>query len=187
MRIKNIKRVLFEDIAPEQYGFADYRGGTLTFALNVNSMIDKITKNKLVAFLKKTYETFMNKRTYNKKLIRLKKEWNKEFEAEGLPVYAWTISGKKRGQYTDSDGVTYPDETSFTIELGGVPSELLLLFAIKLCQAFNQETVFVEDKNKNTSYYVDGVEIQGNTPKEKIDNAKKKINYEFPFLNKKAK
>lgn len=76
-------------------------------------MIDKVTKNKLVAFLKKAYETFMNKRTYNKKLIRLKKEWNKEFEAEGLPVYAWTISGKKRGQYTDSDGVTYPDETSF--------------------------------------------------------------------------
>lgn len=179
------KENIVEDFADEQYGFSNYRGGRLTFALNVNSNIDKLTNNKLIAFLKKTYETFMNKRTYNKKLLNLKREWNAEFEEEGLPVYAWTISSRKRGQYTDSKGVPYPDETSYTIELGGVPSELLFLFAIKLCKAFNQETVFVEDNNRNKSYYVDGIEIEGDTAKDKLDNARRKIDKKYPEINKK--
>jgi hypothetical protein len=59
--------------------------------------------------------------------------------------------------------------------LGGVPSEMLLLFAIEICKEFKQETVLVKDFNTNKIFLVDDEGIEGNNPQQKIVNSAKEL------------
>lgn len=159
----------------DQYGFNKYKGGMIIFSMDVNAIIDDIEKNKIKAFLKKKYYTVMNRVSKYRIVNDLISQWNKDFaNIDDMYLGALTIGNNFRGKYVGDNGKIY-DEKSTSIELGGVPSELLLLFAIELCKAFKQESVLVKDFNTNRIFLVDGDEIPGNTNEEKIDNAAKEI------------
>lgn len=165
---------LYEKIADEQYGFEKYRGGMIVFALSVNTVIDNIEKNKLYGFLKKIYHSTMNHVFKDKKVNNLVQSWNKEFgEQPNMYLGALTVGNNFKGKYQSGDRI-YNDKST-SIELGGVPSEMLLLFAIEICKEFKQETVLVKDFNTNKIFLVDDEGIEGNNPQQKIVNSAKEL------------
>ena len=165
---------LTEKIADEQYGFTKYQGGMIVFALSVNAVIDNVEKNKLKASLKKTWYSVMNHVFKDRKLNNLVKTWNKEFgDIDNMYLGAMTVGNNFKGKYQSGNQI-YNDKST-SLELGGVPSELLLLFAIELCKEFKQETVLVKDFNTNKIFLVDSEGIAGKTPQDKLINATKEL------------
>lgn len=159
----------------DQYGFSKYKGGMIVFSMDVNAIIDDLEKNKIKAFLKKKYYSVMNRASKYRIVNNLISQWNKDFaNVDDMYIGALTIGNNFKGKYIGDNNKIY-NEKSTSIELGGVPSELLLLFAIELCRAFKQESVLVKDFNTNRIFLVDGDEIPGNTSEEKIDNAAREI------------
>lgn len=168
---------LHEDIENEQFGFEKYQGGIIVFATSVNSVIDAAEKNKFKAFFKKLYYSVMNYVFKDKTLINLIKKWNIEFgpNAENL-IGGFSIGNFFKGRFIDPETNEVYNDTSATIELGGIPSELLLLFAIEVCKAFKQRNVLVKDFNTNKIFFVNQTDIAGNSPAEKLINATKDLN-----------
>lgn len=167
-----LESFLTEDIGSveDQYGFNKYKGGMIVFALSVNALIDAEEKNRFKAFLKKTYHSVMNHVFKDKMLNKLVKNWNKEFgDIPDMYLGAMTVGNNFKGKYQSGDKI-YNDRST-SVELGGVPSELLLLFAIEISKYFKQETVLVKDFNTNKIFLVNGNDIAGNTPSEKLSNA----------------
>lgn len=165
---------LSEKVADEQYGFSKYKGGMIVFALTINAIIDDIEKNKLKASLKKIYYSVMNHVFKDKKIDNLVKNWNKEFkDIDDMYLGAMTVGNNFKGKYQSGNQI-YNDKST-SLELGGVPSELLLLFAIQLCKEFKQETVLVKDFNTNRIFLVDSEGIAGKTPQDKIVNASQEL------------
>jgi len=165
---------LSEKVASEQYGFNKYQGGMIVFALSVNAVVDTVEKNALKAALKKTYYSVMNHAFKDRKINNLVKSWNKEFgDIDNMYLGAMTVGNNFKGKYQSGDQI-YNDKST-SLELGGVPSELLLLFAIELCKEFKQETVLVKDFDTNRIFLVDSEGITGNTPQDKIANASKEL------------
>lgn len=147
----------------------------IVFSMDVNAIIDGLEKNKIKAFLKKKYYSVMNRASKYRIVNNLISQWNKDFaNVDDMYIGALTIGNNFKGKYIGDNNKIY-NEKSTSIELGGVPSELLLLFAIELCRAFKQESVLVKDFNTNRVFLVDGDEIPGNTSEEKIDNAAREI------------
>ena len=169
----------------DQYGFSKYRGGMIVFSTDVNAVIDNAEKNKIKAFLKKIYYTTMNHISKYSMIDKLIKQWNNEFaNIDDFYLGALTIGNNFKGKYQSNNKIY--NERSTSIELGGVPSEMLLLFAIELCKAFKQESVLVKDFNTNRTFLVDDDDIPGQTTDEKIKNAAKEI-VKSKKLNSKAK
>ena len=164
---------LNEKVLPpeKQYGFAKYKGGMIVFALTVNATIDNIEKNALKAFLKKTYCSFKNRVSKNKIIDKIVKAWNAKFGNEDdMFLGAMTVGNNFKGKYQSGNQI-YNDKST-SLELGGVPSELLLMFATLLCKEFKQESVLVKDFNTGKIFLVDDEGVEGNTPKDKISAAK---------------
>lgn len=160
--------------ADNQYGFAKYRGGMIVFALTVNATVDAVEPNKLKGALKKTYYSVMNHVFKDRKLNNLVKTWNKEFgDIDDMYLGAMTVGKNFKGKYQSGNQI-YNDKST-SLELGGVPSELLLLFAIELCKEFKQESVLVKDFNTNKIFLVDSEGIEGNNAQEKLVNASKEL------------
>lgn len=175
---------LHEKISDEQYRLTDYKGGMIVFATSVNSVVDKIEKNKIKAFLKKTYYSVMNYISKDTKINKMIQRWNTEFK--DTPEYTIgnvTIGKFFKGRYFDGNKIY--NDTSTSIEIDDIPSELLLLFAIRLCEEFKQDTVLVKDFNTNKIFLVDSEKIPGETPEEQIENTAKEL-IKVKNINKKA-
>lgn len=169
----------------DQYGFSKYRGGMIVFSTDVNAVVDNAEKSKIKAFLKKLYYTTMNHISKYSMINNLIQQWNKEFaDIDDFYLGALTIGKNYQGRYVGDNNKIY-NEKSTSIELGGVPSEMLILFAVELCKMFKQESVLVKDFNTNRIFLVDPEYIPGNTTQEKIQNAAKEVAKEMQ-LNSKA-
>jgi len=168
---------LHEDISEFQGGLEHYKGGMIIFATSVNATIDNIEPNKFKAFFKKLYYSVMNHISKDKMLIDLIKKWNREFgpNAENL-IGGFSLGKFFKGKYIDPKTEQLYNDTSTSIELDGIPSELLLLFAIEVCKAFKQQDVLVKDFNTNKIFFVNAKDLNGNTPAEKLANATKELN-----------
>ena len=168
----------------DQYGFSKYRGGMIVFSTNVNAVIDNAEKSKIKAFLKKLYYTTMNHISKYSMINNLIQQWNKEFaDIDDFYLGALTIGKNYQGRYVGDNNKIY-NEKSTSIELGGVPSEMLILFAVELCKMFKQESVLVKDFNTNRIFLVDPEYIPGNTTQEKIQNAAKEVAKEIQLNSK---
>lgn len=161
------KNYLTEKLSDFQYGLSKYNGGIIVFAVSVNTVIDKLNLPRIKSILQKTYYTIMNTTFKNKKLNNLVKKWNSEFgDSKDMFIGNFSIGNFFKGRYIGDNGEVYNDKSS-SIDLGGVPSELLLLFATKLCKEFKQEIVLVKDFNQNKLYLVNDENYVG-TPQEQI-------------------
>lgn len=168
---------LHEDINSFQGGYEKYKGGMIIFATSVNSVIDDIEPNKFKGFFKKLYYSITNHISKDKMLIDLIKQWNKDFgpNAENL-IGGFSIGNFFKGKYIDPKTNQLYNDTSTSIELGGIPSELLLVFAIELCKKFKQKDVLVKDFNTDKIFFVNSDDIRGNSPAEKLVNATEELN-----------
>lgn len=166
---------LLERMAENQFNLSKYNGGIVVFATSVNTVIDNKHLPMIQSFLQKIYHSTLNHIFKNRKLNKLVKQWNKEFgDEEDMFIGAFIIGNFFKGRYIGDNGEVYND-TSASIDISGVPSELLLIFASKLCKAFKQETVLVKDFNNNKIYLVNDEQYDGSPSKQIID-AKNDLN-----------
>jgi len=154
---------LVEGVHPEQYGLAKWRGGIIVFSVSVNAVNDNA--KTLAAKLKQTiinkFETFKNIVLKNKKLSNLIAKYNLSNDEEAF-IGAFTIGNFFPGRYTGDNGKIY-NETSTSIEIAGVPSEVLLALAALISAEFKQESVLVKDNNLNKYYLADKTKVQNLT------------------------
>lgn len=173
------RKYMCEAIMKDQYGLMNYRGGMIVFATSVNAVVDREEKSKIKAYIKKAYLSTINLILRSKKLNKLVKKWNEDFGGiENKQIGAFSVGNLFDGRYVGENGKTYNDK-SFSVEFCGVPSEILLLFAIRICKEYKQESVLVKDYNKNKIFLVDDKDVGGSDPIEQISNASdelKKLN-----------
>jgi hypothetical protein len=149
------ERILPEGYSPEQFGLSKYRGGVIVFSTDVNAVSGAAeTKiGKLKDFVKNKLDTFKNKVLKNKKLTSLIQKHNLA-SPEDYFIGSFSIGNFFNGRYVDFKGRVY-NEKSSSIEILGVPSEVLLLLATEIANDFKQESVLVKDFNKNRFYLAD--------------------------------
>jgi len=135
----NVDNELTEEIDSE---FKD-KGGIIVFSVDVNAV--ELTKNKLVRFIKNKIETTKNILFKSSKINKIIKN-NPE-------VYGVTIGNFVKGRYKAKDGSLY-DETSLSIEIIGISSDVLNKVAEELAKEFKQETVLVKNYDENKIYLV---------------------------------
>ena len=165
---------LTEKVSDKQYGFEKYKGGMIVFATSVNTVVDETEKSKIKAFLKKIYYSIVNYTKKDGKIDKIIKKLNKEFEgSEDMFIGAFSLGHFFKGKYVTDTGI-YNDKST-SIEIGGIPSEMLLFFAIALCKEFKQDTVLVKDFNKDKIFLVDSEGIEGDSSKDKILNAREEL------------
>ena len=73
----------------------------------------------------------------------------------GLDGVGHTIGKDFSGRYV-SDGLIF-DENSFTVDIAGVTSDVLMDIAADLAHNFQQKEVLVRDFNENKTYLVNGI------------------------------
>ena len=171
---KSFKSILKEALNDEQYGVRKYKGGIIVFSYDVNSVIDQ-KKNiiKIQKFLEKKYYTWKNRLTKSSKVYKIINDWNKDFnENSEFFIHGASFGNSFYGKYIDALGNVY-NEKSMTLELIGVPSELLLLIATDICREFLQDSVIVKDFNKDKIYYVDSNNLGGKNIQKKLIMQKK--------------
>ena len=124
------------------YVFED-KGGIIVFSVEVNAV--ELSKNKIVRFIKNKIETAKNILFKSKKISKVMQN-NPE-------VYGMTIGNFVKGRYKAKDGSLY-DETSLSVEIIGVSSNVLNKVAEELAKEFKQETVLVKNYDDNRIYLV---------------------------------
>lgn len=139
---------LDEDIHPKQYGLSDWRGGVIVFATTINAV--NFSANAFVNKIKQAIQTFKNNVFKSGILKKVIDRFNSNKQAQGNSDYigAYSVGHSFSGKYIGDNGEHF-DDTSYTIEVNGLSSEGLMLFASYICRAFKQETVLVKDLNKN--------------------------------------
>ncbi|MGN1394198.1 MAG: hypothetical protein ACI4V7_09275 [Succinivibrionaceae bacterium] len=169
-----IRARLDEKFRQDQGNFSKYRGGMIVFALSVNTVIDKMNYNQLVAEIKKIWYTLINK-TFKNKMIKgvVNSMKNTYANIEDAEIGGITIGNNFKGVYFDGNKV-YNDKST-SLEINDISSEMLLLLAIEICKAFRQDSVLIKDFNKNKFFLCDSEEVEGEIPEEKIKNASKDL------------
>lgn len=135
----NVESELTEEI---DFEFED-KGGVIVFSVNVNAV--ELSKNKLVRFIKNQFETATNILFKSSKINKVIKN-NPE-------IYGVTIGNFVKGRYKAKDGSLY-DESSLSVEIVGISSNVLNKVAEELAQEFKQETVLVKNYDENKIYLV---------------------------------
>ena len=135
----NVESELTEEI---DFEFEE-KGGVIVFSVNVNAV--ELSKNKLVRFVKNKIETITNILFKSSKINKVIKN-NPE-------IYGVTIGNFVKGRYKAKDGSLY-DESSLSVEIVGISSDVLNKFAEDLAQEFKQETVLVKNYDENKIYLV---------------------------------
>ena len=124
------------------YEFED-KGGIIVFSVNVNAL--QLSTNKVVRAIKNTIETFKNRLFKDRKINKV--------ISQHADIYGITIGNYVKGRYKSDDGSMY-DESSLTIEIIGITSDVLNKVAEDLAKEFQQETVLVKDYASNRIYLV---------------------------------
>lgn len=134
-----------EGVSSDQMGLDKFKGGIIIFSTDVNAV--KISKSKIISWFKSKYETFYNRLMKNKKLSSI---ITSKFSND---ISSFTIGNFFKGRYVEN-GKTF-DEKSTSIEILGVPSEILVRLATEIARDFNQSTVLLKDKNTNKNILID--------------------------------
>lgn len=129
------------------YTFED-KGGIIVFSTDVNAMVDaKGFVNKIKGFFKGKFNTLMNRLLRIKKLDSLLKNYK--------DVMAYSIGNFFKGKYFDrKTGKTY-SEKSLSIEIIGIPSDLLVPIAESIAKEFMQKEVLVKNYETDKIFLVD--------------------------------
>lgn len=154
-KIDGTEVFLPEGYSPEQFGLSKFRGGIVVFSTDVqqNSKDQITTLGKLKGIVQDKFDTFKNKVLKNSKLTKLIQKHNLA-TPEDYYIGSFSIGKFFHGRYVDFKGRVY-NEKSSSLEILGVPSEVLLLLATEIAKDFKQETVLVKDLNKNRFYLAD--------------------------------
>lgn len=166
------EELLSELISNQQYGLDKYRGGIIVFATTVNAVIDDIEPNKIKGAFKKIFYSVKNYIMKNNMLNNLIKTHNNDYKGE-FSIGSVSIGNFFKGTYIEGNNIF--NDSSSCIYIGGVPSEVLVLFATELCREFKQRTVLVRDENINKVFLVDSKGVSNKTPEEKLKLASKDI------------
>lgn len=187
-----IKSKVYESFLNEDipfWGVPLFKGGMIVFStdINVSDDKDKSIGSKISRKIRNMFSTYKNRLFRDKKLNDLFLKFNQEYKniSEDDLIGGFTIGNNFRGRYKSPNGGLY-NEKSFTIDMVGVPSEVLLLFAIEVSKEFGQESVLVQDREKNKIYFATKDDISGENPQERIDNAKKEIEIKLSDKMKQA-
>lgn len=124
------------------FEFGD-KGGVIIFSVNVNAV--ELSKNKLIRGIKNKIETIKNILFKSSKINKVIKQ-NPE-------IYGVTIGNFVKGRYKAKDGSLY-DESSLSVEIIGITSDVLNKVAEELAKEFKQETVLVKNYETNKIYLV---------------------------------
>jgi hypothetical protein len=135
----NVENELTEEI---DFEFED-KGGIIVFSVEVNAV--ELSNNKLVRFIKNKIETTKNILFKSSKINKV--IYNNP-EIQGV-----TIGNFVKGRYVAKNGSLY-DETSLSIEIIGISSDVLNKVAEELAKEFKQETVLVKNYDENKIYLV---------------------------------
>lgn len=136
--------MLIEGISPEQFGLDKYKGGVIVFSTDVNAV--DVSKSKIKNWMKSKYRTILNRVFYGKKVSDI---ITKKFSEIG----AFSIGNAFRGRYV-SDGRVF-NEKSVSLEVLGVPSDVLMRLAATIAKDFTQETVLLKDYNTGRNILID--------------------------------
>ena len=129
------------------YEFED-KGGIIVFSTDVNAVIDaKGFKAVVKGFFKTKFSTFLNRFKRHSKISNVLQSFN--------DVQAYSVGNFFRGKYFDrGTGKTY-SEKSMSVEIIGIPTEMLVPIAEKIAIEFNQKEVLVKEYGTNRIYLVD--------------------------------
>lgn len=144
MKLMNVLPIyLYEAVDFE----TDYSGGIIIFSTDLNSTLSKAETflEKVKFFFDSKWKTFLNRLNVGH---RLKKILLDKFEQPG-----YTVGRSFRGAYKSKNGITF-NEKSFTIDIAGIDSDLLILIASQICREFKQELVMVRDFNRSKVLFV---------------------------------
>jgi hypothetical protein len=135
----NVENELTEEI---DFEFED-KGGIIVFSVEVNAV--ELSNNKLVKFIRQKIETAKNILFKSSKINKI--IYNNP-EIQGV-----TIGNFVKGRYVAKNGSLY-DETSLSVEIIGITTDVLNKVAEELAKEFKQETVLVKNYNDNKIYLV---------------------------------
>ena len=124
------------------YQFED-KGGIIVFSVNVNAV--QLSSNKLINLVKNSIETLKNKLFKDRKINKVLSQYDE--------VYGVTIGNFVKGRYKSDSGNLF-DESSLSVEIIGITTEVLNKVAESLAKSFQQETVLVKDYTSNRIYLV---------------------------------
>ena len=124
------------------YEFED-KGGIIVFSVNVNAV--QLSTNKVVRAIKNTIETLKNRFLKDRRINKV--------ISQHADIYGVTIGSYVKGRYKSDNNSMY-DESSLSIEIIGITSEVLNKVAESLAQEFKQETVLVKNYEDNRIYLV---------------------------------
>lgn len=119
------------------------RGGIIVFSQEVNAI--KLSKNKLVNFIKQKFETLKNRVTGKNKIDKI---------ADENELIGWTVGNYLDGRYKAKNGKMY-GEKSLSVEIIGIDTDTLIKIAEQLCETFMQESVLVKDYSTGRVMFVD--------------------------------
>lgn len=125
----------------------DKNGGTIVFSVDVNvhAPVDSLI-GRIKIWIGQKLESYQNRIFKYKKIQNVIDKFKSPEEGIGF-----SIGNYFKGKYVDQAGHIY-NESSLSVELIGISSELLELIAAGLAQEFDQETVLVKDYAKNEFY-----------------------------------
>ena len=151
--------LLLENV--QRYGFSKYRGGMIVLPSKI-----KYKNAKIKELVKHAWQKISDYTKYDiKRISKYVKKWEQERELDSLYVGGYNILGGYNighnfiGKYTVYSDNSFPEsfgEDSITIELGGIPKEMVMMFAAfiyKECIA-NASSMLVKDFNTNTNYVI---------------------------------
>jgi len=125
----------------------DKPGGMILFSTDLNSTLGtaETILDKIKFFFESKWKTTLNRLNVTNRIRKIL------LDKYGMPGY--TVGKNFKGQYTSKNGMIF-SEKSFTIDIAGVESDVLVLIASEICREFKQETVMVRDFNDNKVYFV---------------------------------
>lgn len=123
------------------YEFApDERGGVIVFSTDVNATVNNKTfGDAIVNFFRSKYETIINRLRKNKKFDEIFA--NNRFEKAS----GYSIGNFFKGKFFDRESGKSYDEKSLSIEIIGIPIELLIVIGEAVAKEFIQKEVLVKD------------------------------------------
>ena len=107
------------------------RGGIITFSADRDSIL---SNDGVINFLKQ----------------------NNDKVAQDFKLIGWTVTKGLHGKYTDRKTGKVFDEKSLSVELVGIPTDVLLDVAEKICDEFKQKSALVKTYEDNHIWFVSG-------------------------------
>ena len=121
----------------------EFKGGMIVCSTDVNSN----SGNSMLSKAKSWMKTLCNRWFKNSKTDKAIKEI---VVRQGVDI-GYSIGNLFRGRYYDKKNNKLFCEKSFSIEIRGIPMDIVKQVAEQLCKSFNQQSVLVVDYETNKS------------------------------------